>query len=182
MSDKRLIDGTALLADMNEYPFSGDVRHFYNEIQSGKYAIPSNQGEAARLREALKSLPEKIMNIDSIADDTLNFPLDNPTHEEQNEWFNEFCSRLSSHVQGLIDDELEALSSHTDDTANPYPSHECPICGSDLSYEKDGIECPNDNCNWTGAVDTGIQELECEECGCVLLCHCNQADGSVSDE
>lgn len=51
---KRLIDGDKLLLDMNEYPFSGDVKHFYNEIQSGKFDIPFDQREAARLREALE--------------------------------------------------------------------------------------------------------------------------------
>lgn len=127
----RLIDGDKLLNDLkddvdNELT-NQDVR---NLILSGKYDIYDfNQGEAARLREALEKIRQRA--------------IDNGTRDYQ--W-------------AVAD---EALSSHTEDKPNPYPSQECPACGSDLSYEKDGIECPNDDCNWTHTEDT--EEVDNDE-------------------
>lgn len=123
MSDKRLIDGDKLLEWFRE--LEGNTWHISTndvlsimemEVDKGRFDIPSNQGESARLRSAITSLPDKIMDVSWMDTEELNFPVENPTVEDQEEWLNTFIGLLDQHVRGLFLDEFEALSSHTEDT------------------------------------------------------------------
>jgi len=69
-----------------------------------------------RLRAALASLPDKIMDMKWTDTEELTFPLDNPTAEEQSEWLDEFIDRLDMHVRNIIDNEIEGLSTTTEST------------------------------------------------------------------
>jgi hypothetical protein len=138
---KRLIDGDKLLEWIESvkrmYETHGYTNHEYavngilGEINSGHFDIPSNQGEAARLREKwfrarddaararliLASLAPKLLDPGWMDTEELNFPLDNPTADEQNEWLGTFLEHLKNHVAGVIEkasDEAEHVSSHTE--------------------------------------------------------------------
>jgi hypothetical protein len=91
--------------------------------------------EIQRLRAALESLPDKIMQISRFADtEELTFPLENPTAEEQSEWLDEFLDRLDMHVRNIVDNEIEALSTTSEPTnAAKVKRIECPCCGCEIS-------------------------------------------------
>lgn len=94
-------------------------------------ALWKHRDEAQRLRAALESLPDKIMQISRFADtEELTFPLENPTAEEQSEWLDEFLDRLDMHVRNIVDNEIEAISPTTEPTGAERVretwSHHCP--------------------------------------------------------
>lgn len=111
MSNKRLIDGTTLMKRLsitaNRHRNDGAqlsasiLMLVHDEIRSGVYDIP-NQGEAARLREALKKLDTYI---------DFSEPLEN------GDWGIEDVSGINAvfaEVKELLDSQ--ALSPHTEDT------------------------------------------------------------------
>lgn len=55
------------------------------------------------LVDLIKALPEKLLQIDSWADTyELNFPIPDATEEDQNEWFERFCTMQGDYIHGVI--------------------------------------------------------------------------------
>jgi hypothetical protein len=73
------------------------------------------QQTIARMRTALLELPVKAVEIDSFADcDTISpFPMENPTADEQLEWFDEYCAAQAEYLEGLVADILEEGSTQS---------------------------------------------------------------------
>jgi hypothetical protein len=61
-----------------------------------------------RLEGVLKTLPDKILQIDSWADtEELNFPIPNATEDEQNEWFFKFIDMQATYVKACFEEALD---------------------------------------------------------------------------
>lgn len=74
-------------------------------------AIQAEQDRDALL-EKLEGLGEKLADVSAFADtERLTFPLDNPTEDEQNEWFYDFVEAMGNHVRGVIDDFISDYDS-----------------------------------------------------------------------
>jgi len=112
-----------------------------------------------RLRAALASLPDKIMDMKWTDTEELTFPLDNPTAEEQSEWLDEFIDRLDMHVRNIIDNEIEGLSATTESTCKcggtggynlkfgqlGEETFPCEVCSADF-FKKTGLERVREYC------------------------------------
>jgi len=98
----RLREALEKIVDVLADDTSINAQRINNLIIKALSSYHREDGQENGREEAMDKLMEKIMDMDSIADDTLNFPLDNPTAVEQEEWFAEFCSRLNDHIRGVL--------------------------------------------------------------------------------
>jgi hypothetical protein len=120
--NKRLIDGDKLFKALE-----GDAE-LVNYIKSGRFDIPSDQGEAARLRGALTEVKRLVT---------------------------ESKGRMWTGV-GICDVVDRALSYHTEDKG--LERRECPVCKGTCVDPFDWTECRPCNGIGSVAEDTGIQK------------------------
>lgn len=103
--ERTLADRDAEIAILKEL-ISGNKG--VEELYKLQQLVQEQGQEIKRLRTVLAALPDRAMQVDSFADcgDVPAFPLDDPTAESQEEWFEAYCKAQREHIEGLIEDAL----------------------------------------------------------------------------